>query len=325
MSSILKQMGPLFWLGLALMLTCNSCKTSNDVVSNGFLQKRKYRPGFHMNWINSNTPSQAVTGSSSSWKRNKLFNKPLHADRKQLKIQGIEAQTQKPIMEANRGVGAHDPVFSHRKQLTHKGADRLSKVREERTEELRTIKKEKRDNLLSILNSALIVATSLAVIISHILSPGTDPVLAFFAMVAGISLLIGVVMLLLFIIERFVLNRDRILLNEVWKTRWKWFVRVFRWVATILGAGFVTSTAFLGLSLIFFPDLVNALLDIGNALTMLTLLVGFVGSLLALPVIHRIDEIGSELSKMVGIAGVVIGILGTISFIAMYVVLFTAF
>ena len=132
-------------------------------------------------------------------------------------------------------------------------------------------------------------------------------------------------MLLLFIIERFVLNRDRILLSERWKTRWKWFVRISRWSTTVLGLGFVTSVAFLGLSFIFFPDLVNALLIIVSSLTMLTLLVAFIGSLLALPVIHRIDEVGSDLGKMVGMAGVVFGILGTVSFIAMYVAIFTAF
>ena len=325
MSSILKQKGLLFWLGLALLLTCNSCKTSNDVVSNGFLQKRKYRPGFHLNWINSNTPAPSASGSSSAWKRNNLVNKALLADRKQSKAQRIEAQTQKPIMEANRGDGANNPVLSHRKRVPSKGADSLPDFREKRTEELKKIKEDKRENLLSILNSALIVAASLAIIIPHILSAGIDPVLAFFAMVASISLLIGAVMLLLFIIERFVLNRDRILLSERWKTRWKWFVRIFRWSTTVLGLGFVTSVAFLGLSFIFFPDLVNALLIIVSSLTMLTLLVAFIGSLLALPVIHRIDEVGSDLGKMVGMAGVVFGILGTVSFIAMYVAIFTAF
>lgn len=44
-------------------LTMFSCSTSNDVVNNGLIQKRKYRKGFY---IDKKTPSYAIANSESS-------------------------------------------------------------------------------------------------------------------------------------------------------------------------------------------------------------------------------------------------------------------
>lgn len=203
-------------LTLLVVLVMSGCKTSNDVVSDGLFQKRKHRPGYHLNWAQRSKHHQAdVKEERRQW----TSTDSTSMDPQDERSGSRKLQPLKRILSADTGP-LHPSVLSPRKlnPLKKWQGKSLRETADERSEELEElldhkIRNERNLKITGIL-SALSLAAYIIYYVSILMAVPMAPALGLVVIPFTLLLRYTFPLLIIYIIERLKLKNDELFFNE---------------------------------------------------------------------------------------------------------------
>ena len=210
----------LYILALTVVTILSGCKTSNDVVSNGWIQKRKHRSGFHLNIAKKQKHEIPSREIESAIAQRDFPKQPIEVESKEL---GKDTRT---LKHSRQGNSRWKSNLFHRRIASQKTIDNkrrpmppLAKIEEEASVDEDHIEKNKRKLIWSSATGGIAFFLGIILyVISRFLLLSTGGTLgAILGLFAPFLLAIGLLALtvaLFYLIEFFLNKNDRTMFTE---------------------------------------------------------------------------------------------------------------
>lgn len=270
---------------LALALVLTSCQGAQDVVSESWLQKRKHRPGFHLNiaQLQRNTSKPSINAQAEQGSIAKL-------PRRKGELAIASTNLRDSIRSATWMIAEHgeqDQLHSapHRTYLEKNEAPSLQATAVERTEELEELAQHQEVNKKKLLRSSGMLGLGLMALVSSSILSALPFILSVLLSVLGAHIsLVSIALLSIHWIERKRLMKGSIFYTEQRIKDWTDFTVLMKktqLVGTILSAvlGVVSIALTLSPALFMYGTMVKSIIFLlGLGTTIVTLLGISVGS-----------------------------------------------
>jgi hypothetical protein len=281
---------PLFTLLIVLVLS--GCKTSNDVVSSRLMQKRKHRPGFHLNWQKHVKHEQeAITGSKHQWTSPDTISQPTDTTKRS---DGRTHAIKRLLADHSNGPTKRLMPLSRLPQPKRFARPSLLKDADERSEELEELKEHKSRNKRNLGIAAIVASISLIALVASataiFLSLSFIPLAFVIATIALPIFSYSVPLFIIYLIEFFSLKRDERYFNALRVQSFERMIRTMKSISIITLIATALSVILLFIGLLVSPQIATVALI---ALLISLLLFRFsrwIGVILSTAVFHYSEQ-----------------------------------
>lgn len=198
------------------MLLLTGCQTNQDVVSNGLLQKRKHRPGFHLNWKKQVKHKQEATeGSNHQWASSDSIRQPADTTKrsddrihpiKRLLADHHASSKNIPLPSSNIA----SPKIFKRPSLRAQADERSEELEELLDHKVRN---ERNLKITGILSALSIVAT-IAYYVTLVLGVPVAPFIGLVVFPLSVISRYALPLFIIYLIEYFKLKKDELFFNQ---------------------------------------------------------------------------------------------------------------
>jgi hypothetical protein len=294
----------------------SACKTSNDVVSDGFFQKRKHRPGFHLNWKKQVKHQQeALAGSKHQWASPKAISQPADTTKRS---DGRIHPIKRLLADHSNGPTKRFMPPSRLPQPKQFERPSLLKDADERSEELEELKEHKSRNKRNLRIAGIVSSIALIAFITSattiFLSFSFIPLAFVIATIALPIFSYSVPLFIIYLVEFFRLKRDELYFNALRVQSFERMIRTMKSISIITLIATALSVILLFIGLLVSPQIATVALI---ALLISLLLFRFsrwIGVILSTAVFHYSEQSRRSLALFVVFSLLMFLVLVTLAF-----------